>query len=560
VATVFERGGASPESRSGATRSFWKRTSERRRKHEQFLTFLGQFLAERAKQELTAYLSHQLKAACKEDVEGLAPAAKVSGFVPSLCRLFDTDSDAGIALFALGRMLRAAAKADLERLPDYVLWRVQAGDGDAAGAALAARVMLQMALELHRGAEPLRLVASLELMQMPSHCGSHCTPMVLALQGIGKSTAIAEPVIRLAADGRAASPYAFAAVALSIDEAPLPSDVSELPQKLAELTEKVGKLVRLGGEIVLLHQALADAKTSDDKAAIIKALLARSLEVVRLDVDGAVPEPRRPAVLAAVRLAELAVEGDLAGVTTQLNVVVSQLGRERVSAGARRILGLAGELAGAQSSEEVAKIIEAAAAPPGGYRIKYAKPTFAVTGLLGAAYYFDKSLVDSGALPSTAGTDRTLYLAGMVGLHGTMPTSVLHLGLFLSVIDLGTFVRASLSDDTGSPEFGDPIELDLGGLGIRSLSWWRQSYLIAAGPTDEVGPSRLYRWTGPGALPRLAAEAAFGDAKPEAFFSAEGNDEILILSDDGSRKVHGKACKKLKSFRGLWLKLPDGKS
>ncbi len=118
---------------------------------------------------------------------------------------------------------------------------------------------------------------------------------------------------------------------------------------------------------------------------------------------------------------------------------------------------------------------------------------------------------------------------------------------------------------SGSVRFGDPIELDLGGLGIRSLSWWRHSYLIAAGPTDEVGPSRLYRWAGAGAVPRLAAEAVFGNANPEAFFTAEGNDEILILSDDGARQIHGKACKKLKgkkhkSFRGLWLKLPEGKS
>ena len=48
----------------------------------------------------------------------------------------------------------------------------------------------------------------------------------------------------------------------------------------------------------------------------------------------------------------------------------------------------------------------------------------------------------------------------------------------------------------------------------------------------------------------------------EAFFTAEGNAEILVLSDDGEREIRGKACKKLdhkrhKRFRGLWLRLPE---
>jgi hypothetical protein len=117
----------------------------------------------------------------------------------------------------------------------------------------------------------------------------------------------------------------------------------------------------------------------------------------------------------------------------------------------------------------------------------------------------------------------------------------------------------------GRVSFGQPIELSLDGLGIRSLSWWRGSYLIAAGSTSEGGPSRLYRWAGPGSTPRLAAESVFQGANPEAFFTDESNDEILVLSDDGTRRLHGKACKKLsgkkhKRFRGLWLKLASDKS
>lgn len=117
----------------------------------------------------------------------------------------------------------------------------------------------------------------------------------------------------------------------------------------------------------------------------------------------------------------------------------------------------------------------------------------------------------------------------------------------------------------GKVRFGAPIELDLGGLGVRSLSWWHGSYLIAAGSTGAGGPARLYRWSGPGTEPRVAAESVFEGSNPEAFFTAEANDQILVLSDDGARDVGGKACKKLKgkkqkSFRGVWLTPPVDKS
>jgi len=124
----------------------------------------------------------------------------------------------------------------------------------------------------------------------------------------------------------------------------------------------------------------------------------------------------------------------------------------------------------------------------------------------------------------------------------------------------------ALEEQAGRLVLGAPIELDLGGLGVRSLSFWRGSYLIAAGPAAaEEGPVRLYRWPGPGSLPSLAADAAFEDTHPEAFFTAESNEEILVLSDDGSREIRGKPCKKLdqkkhKRFRGLWLRLPEARS
>ncbi|HEU5077446.1 MAG TPA: DUF3616 domain-containing protein [Polyangiaceae bacterium] len=107
--------------------------------------------------------------------------------------------------------------------------------------------------------------------------------------------------------------------------------------------------------------------------------------------------------------------------------------------------------------------------------------------------------------------------------------------------------------------FGPPTLLDLGGLGVRALSWWRGNYLVVAGARGADLGSRLYRWDG-AARPAELPEVRFDDLNPEGFFTPEARDTILILSDDGTKPVGGEPCKELenpehKRFRGLWLDL-----
>jgi hypothetical protein len=107
--------------------------------------------------------------------------------------------------------------------------------------------------------------------------------------------------------------------------------------------------------------------------------------------------------------------------------------------------------------------------------------------------------------------------------------------------------------------FGAPITLNLGGLGVRGLSWFKNSYLVAAGAFDDGAPSRLFAWDGRSSVRELALDLR--DFNPEGFFTPDERDRFLLLSDDGSRKVQGKACKRLRdarlrSFRAMWIKLP----
>jgi hypothetical protein len=108
--------------------------------------------------------------------------------------------------------------------------------------------------------------------------------------------------------------------------------------------------------------------------------------------------------------------------------------------------------------------------------------------------------------------------------------------------------------------FGDPVLLDLAGLGIRSLERVGTNLLIVAGPAtggQKAVPSALYRWSGrfADAPERLRSFPPANGVpfNPEALL-ADG-DSLVLLSDDGNLRSEGKACEDLplkrQSFREL---------
>jgi len=117
-----------------------------------------------------------------------------------------------------------------------------------------------------------------------------------------------------------------------------------------------------------------------------------------------------------------------------------------------------------------------------------------------------------------------------------------------------------------APRLGEPLHLDLAGLGVRAISWWRGAYLFLAGAHGDGGSSRLFTWSGAASDPPRAQPVDFHGLNPEAFVTFEDLDAFLVLSDDGSRLVDGVACKKLKEpsrkrFRGMWIRpAPAGTS
>lgn len=109
-------------------------------------------------------------------------------------------------------------------------------------------------------------------------------------------------------------------------------------------------------------------------------------------------------------------------------------------------------------------------------------------------------------------------------------------------------------------KFGEPIQLDLGGYGVRSIGRDKDKYLIIAGPHDNDGESRAYTWDGGSSAPVLMAGVRFPGLNPEglAYSNEHGQTEFFVVSDDGTLKIGGEDCKRIvnpafRQFRGYEL-------
>jgi hypothetical protein len=116
-------------------------------------------------------------------------------------------------------------------------------------------------------------------------------------------------------------------------------------------------------------------------------------------------------------------------------------------------------------------------------------------------------------------------------------------------------------------QFGEPILLDLNGLGVRSIEYWSviQAYVIIAGEVDGGDRFALYLWSGnPNENPEIIDLTFPVDFRPESvlFYSHLG-DRFQVLSDDGTiQRVDGEQCKDIedgenpeKYFRSIWVKI-----
>jgi len=119
--------------------------------------------------------------------------------------------------------------------------------------------------------------------------------------------------------------------------------------------------------------------------------------------------------------------------------------------------------------------------------------------------------------------------------------------------------------DGARAELGEPVRLDLGGLGIRAMRAMDEGWWIVAGPSGSGGQSRLYHWGGVGSEPHRITVPWPDRFNPEVILTDDQGDVegLLFLSDDGTLEVDGCPCKELaqehdRRFRALWIGCPEG--
>jgi hypothetical protein len=155
--------------------------------------------------------------------------------------------------------------------------------------------------------------------------------------------------------------------------------------------------------------------------------------------------------------------------------------------------------------------------------------------------------------------DKTKLLIGLRSPIGKKPDCSADTSRAL-LIPLENPVELLVTSSTSNPKFGDPIEIDLGGRGIRDIIFWeaKDTYLIAAGNYTDERNFALFTWSGVrGHQPVMVKGIDLTKISPEAIIPIPGSpkNELLLLSDDGDELVDGSPCKEetvpvgKKSFR-----------
>ena len=102
-------------------------------------------------------------------------------------------------------------------------------------------------------------------------------------------------------------------------------------------------------------------------------------------------------------------------------------------------------------------------------------------------------------------------------------------------------------------EFGEPVRLDLKGLGLRDMAWADGKYIIIGGPFGGNGKSRLFTWLGGNDAPREIAAVDLKGFNAESIVIYGGSTKggFQLLSDDSSSDT--KAGDVPLTFRGRWV-------
>jgi len=380
----------------------------------------GQFLVERAKAEVAAFFVDTIKDRMCD--------GKTKGYFPESCAVFGAStSDTPPDLITLGRAFRT----DVTKLPAKLLKTIASRKPELA---CAAEIGVDVAIALQTNGEVLAVIAEANATRYPSCDQLSWKANFWAIIAAVKAIRDSQGSFELITSGRYETLIAIVFGS-------------------QDLQAKLAKYKPLLDAMQALLDATADpqaASTSVGQRRILTASLQLYKQVLLLVAPGnnmsTAPDLISQLVDAAAnrdygRIATLLLSAvDLAATWTDTNL-------EHL----KRYLGLAAGLATANSSTEVAAVLEQAAAPLGGWKRKHVQRVgVSVTGFVGAALSQETLDSPSGTTmePSRATTAAPFIGLGLdLHVHAFLQERV---GLYATVLDLGSIASTRFNEKGGS--------------------------------------------------------------------------------------------------------------
>jgi hypothetical protein len=448
------------------------------------ITGLAQFVYDRAKEEATLYLSQQLtKQLCSGD--------RILFFSATCVALGKVDPP--LSLSALGSFLATAARRDLRQLPDktlayeYVKLPADA-PREVRDALIAGRLGLAYFRAVGDGRLPMDVARSLH--HLPSTTPGADTD---SFGVVGRASELLDAVqaqvgwntIESVDDSRIPF-YALGAIFtledfFTADKIKFPAPNGD---KLAEVIPVVARFLvdtkTLVDQIEHILNVLKTPQVKPDNgdvqvadkpapadetgapATVADFMLAAAKMLNRTLQDGVTIGKKLGAIKdeQAVSVAGIAdvfevgeqiVGGQSPSVLVTATVAMLDDISDRlklpspIADDLRALIALVTQVAQARSADEVAKVLEAGAAPTSTYATKYRHGVIALGALVGASGGYE-SVRTSGGEWSRA---FTVGAFGPIGLTASEPLlDWFHIGVMLSVINVGSLVSTRFGDDT----------------------------------------------------------------------------------------------------------------
>ncbi len=415
---------------------------------ENLVTGLTTFVVERAKAESILYLSQQLERTLCE--------GKARPYYRNLCMALG-ELEVKLQLAAMGAYIQAAAQRDLESLPDVLLEQATCHQTASVPQVTAARLGLAVYRESRSSRHPLEVARNLQHVQLACASGP-CSELMEAIKvGSRLTEAIQrqsgwERLPLAAPDDPRWRHYALGTL-LSFEKLQgITLSDGDIATGLNVIDGALHEVVAISSAIQQLREDPKDSRALD-----LGVQVSRSLSVfIQLSMEGG----QRWAGLSAAQTRPLLVAREVARfgehsmddlrpgpLSLALSDLLVGLGTHvpelQLPKAVGQVMPFVVELANATTSDQVARALETAAAPVGGYQGKFERFTVSINALLGASGGFE--WLDDGTLATNS---PILGLIAPVGVHAAGPLSDnVHLGVMASVLDLGNLAAVRLDNE-----------------------------------------------------------------------------------------------------------------